>query len=373
MKKIKVCYVISTLQNCGPVNILYGIVSNMDFDKFDITILTFNPEKQDSRIEDFYSLPLAVVKLTETKHLGPLQIFTRLKCEINKINPDVLHGHCPGSMMMIPFLGKKYHKVFTPHNFPGKHIRLIYGFKKGVVVELIHNLMIGRYERVICCSESVLAAYNRPNDKRFLAIPNGTSMPMWKRNLSEKADLRKMFHFEKDVKYFVYVGRFASGKNIPILVDTFDTLNRNDIKIVMVGTGPLYEYVKNKASKNIILTGYTTRVSDYLKAADFYISTSDSEGMPNTLLENMSIGNPMLLSTIPAHKEILSNFNDNEVGFLIDQHNVDDIKDRINSILKLDSESVAHIEQEVFLKKYTSKVMSEKYQKAYKELLSKDV
>lgn len=210
--------------------------------------------------------------------------------------------------------------------------------------------MIGRYERVICCSESVLAAYNRPNDKRFLAIPNGTSMPMWKRNLSEKAELRKMFHFEKDVKYFVYVGRFASGKNIPILADTFDTLNRNDIKIVMVGTGPLYEYVKNKASKNIILTGYTTRVSDYLKAADFYISTSDSEGMPNTLLENMSIGNPMLLSTIPAHKEILSNFKDNEVGFLIDQHNVDDIKDRINSILKLDSESVAHIEQEVFLK-----------------------
>lgn len=186
MKKIKVCYVISTLQNCGPVNILYGIVSNMDFEKFDITILTFNPEKQDSRIEDFYSLPLAVVKLTETKHLSPLQIFIRLKYEVNKINPDVLHGHCPGSMMMIPFLGKKYHKVFTPHNFPGKHIRLIYGFKKGIVVELIHNLMIGRYERVICCSESVLAAYNRPDDKRFLAIPNGTSMPMWKRNLFEK-------------------------------------------------------------------------------------------------------------------------------------------------------------------------------------------
>lgn len=46
--------------------------------------------------------------------------------------------------------------------------------------------MIGRYERVICCSESVLAAYNRPDDKRFLAIPNGTSMPMWKRNLFEK-------------------------------------------------------------------------------------------------------------------------------------------------------------------------------------------
>lgn len=58
---------------------------------------------------------------------------------------------------------------------------------------------------------------------------------------------------------------------------------------------------------------------------------------------------------------------------MIDQHNVGDIKDRINSILKLDSESVAHIEQEVFLKKYTSKVMSEKYQKVYKELLSKNV
>ena len=42
--KIKVCYVISSLSNQGPPNVLYNIIQYMNFKKFDVSIITMVPE-----------------------------------------------------------------------------------------------------------------------------------------------------------------------------------------------------------------------------------------------------------------------------------------------------------------------------------------
>lgn len=368
-KKIKVCYIISSLCNEGPVNILYGMLLNMDYNRFDISIITFNPEKMNSRINAFQQLPIQIVQLAKKKPIGIFAIYRGIKSTLKMICPEILHAHCPGSLLMVPLMPRRYKRVFTPHNFPGKYIRLIYGLKKGIIVQLITKIMVNFYDAVTCCSESVLDAYNRPKDSRFVAVPNGTTVSKWERNEAEKEHLREEFGLCKNVKYFIYVGRFASGKNIPLLAKVFDAIERNDVKIIMLGSGPLFDVVNKMNSKNIILPGFSTRVVDYLKAADYYISASDSEGMPNTLLENMSVGNPVLLSNIPAHREFFRNFDEEEVGCIIDQHNVDDMHRKIVKILDFDSDEVAKKMQEVFSKKYTAKVMSEQYQKVYAELL----
>ena len=46
MKKIKVCYVISSLSNQGPPNVLYNIVKYMDFSRFDVFIITMVEEQK---------------------------------------------------------------------------------------------------------------------------------------------------------------------------------------------------------------------------------------------------------------------------------------------------------------------------------------
>ena len=57
MKKIKVCYVISSLSNQGPPNVLYNIIKYMDFSKFEISIITMVEEQKISRIDEFKALP----------------------------------------------------------------------------------------------------------------------------------------------------------------------------------------------------------------------------------------------------------------------------------------------------------------------------
>ena len=37
---INICYMISHLENCGPVNILYGIIKNLDKNFFNVIIIT---------------------------------------------------------------------------------------------------------------------------------------------------------------------------------------------------------------------------------------------------------------------------------------------------------------------------------------------
>ena len=52
MKKIKICYVISSLSNQGPPNVLYNIIQYMDFSIFEVSIITMVPEQEISRIEE---------------------------------------------------------------------------------------------------------------------------------------------------------------------------------------------------------------------------------------------------------------------------------------------------------------------------------
>lgn len=309
------------------------------------------------------------MQLAEHASINVFRMYHSLKKTLTEINPDILHGHCPGSLFIIPLMPHKYKKVFTQHNFPGKYIRLIYGFKKGIVVEFITKIMINYYDKVTCCSESVLESFNRPKDKRFIAIPNGIIVPKWNRDLKEKSRLRKEFGLQENQRYFIYVGRFALGKNISLLAKAFDSFANNNVKIIMLGSGPLHASIKAMNSANIILPGFSNRVIDYLKAADYYISASDSEGMPVSLLENMSVGNPVLLSNIPAHREFLKNFTGAEVGCLMNQRDIEDIKRGINKIFKYDADNVAVKMHEIFLRKYTSKAMSESYQNVYENLM----
>ena len=107
MKRIKICYVISSLSNQGPPNVLYNIIQYMDFSKFDISIVTMVNEQEISRIDEFRALPIQVIQMHSDGVQNPVSMFFTLKRVIKEIDPDILHAHCPRSLMLIPFLPKK--------------------------------------------------------------------------------------------------------------------------------------------------------------------------------------------------------------------------------------------------------------------------
>lgn len=362
---IHICFLISSLANEGPTNVMYNIIKYMDREKFKISVITFIPEKSNSRLDDFKELGINIYQLAIHRRRSLLSLFESLKRQVNLISPDCLHAHCARSLYLMCFLPRRYKRIYTIHIYPGyQHIQIL-GPVKGRIVTFLNNSFTKKCDLPIGCSKSVGSLYYTQKGWTIKCIPNGTSAPARTISHLEKGKMRQALGLNPDVVYFIFIGRFSKEKNPDILVDVFNKVSDKNFGLIMLGDGPMRNELQEKANSNIIMPGFTTRVYDYILAADYYISLSDVEGLANTLLESMSIGLPMVLSNIPSHCEVMENFVEGEVGDIVNQHNISDVIDALLDIQKLDWQDAGKKIREVYKRVYTAQVMSESYQKEY--------
>ena len=110
-------------------------------------------------------------------------------------------------------------------------------------------------------------------------------------------------------RLFVYAGPLIVRKDPVLLIRSFlDYVDRTDT-LCLLGDGPLLSTCRRLAGnqKNIFLPGLVRNVADYFRAADLFVSASHAEGMPNAVLEALAASLPVILSDIPAHREVLGN------------------------------------------------------------------
>jgi glycosyltransferase involved in cell wall biosynthesis len=347
---------------------MYNIIRYIDFSAFEVSVVTLIPERENSRMEEFRQFPISIHQLTEKRHLNPVQMFRQLKKCIMAIKPDMLHAHCPRSLYLMCFLPKRFKRVYTIHIYPGLQQEVLYGKLKGKLVVWLNHFFTHRTDLPVGCAESISALYKQHKGWDIKSIPNGSSLPVWKSDDKQKKQLRAKLRFKDNVAYFIFIGRFSKEKNPDVLIKAFTQLNNPAIGLVMLGNGPMYEDLQPYESENILLPGFTTQVYDYLIASDYYISASEVEGLANTLLESMTVGLPVLLSDIPSHGEVLSKMS-REVGYIINQNDVNDIIEKTKRILRFVDKTEAATEiKNVFKTYYTAEKMSGSYQTAYIDL-----
>jgi len=56
----------------------------------------------------------------------------------------------------------------------------------------------------------------------------------------------------------------------------------------------------------LIFPGYVRHLSSWMKTANVFVFPSTAEGCPNVVLEAMACSCPLVVSDIPAHREILA-------------------------------------------------------------------
>ncbi|MBE6333908.1 MAG: glycosyltransferase [Bacteroidales bacterium] len=372
MHKIHICYVISSLSNQGPPNVLFNIVKYMDFDKFEVSIITLVEEQKVSRIEEFRALPIKVIQLFPNSTPNALKMFKALWKTVKQLQPDILHTHCPRSMFLVPLLPKRYKKVETVHIYPGIQQKVMYGKLKGQIVIWLSHFFTKRMDLPIACSESVAQSYWDEQHFQMMSIPNGCSLPLWKRDNKQKAIMRKQLGMRSDLQYFIFIGRFSQEKNPDFIIKGFEALQNKykNIGLVLLGDGELYNQVITHSNDRILIPGFKSNVYDYLVASDYYISASDVEGLANTLLESMTVGLPCVLSDIPSHQEVIVKA-ERPFGFLFNNKKLEELLTAMERVLTIDVEETAEYIQRIFVKYYTARHMSEKYQEEYSKLLIK--
>ncbi|SCJ98231.1 Probable poly(glycerol-phosphate) alpha-glucosyltransferase [uncultured Clostridium sp.] len=140
-----------------------------------------------------------------------------------------------------------------------------------------------------------------------------------------------------DKNQIVAVGRLNKVKGFDILIKAFSSIayEIEDINLIIYGEGPERNNLINlindlKLYNRVILYGKSTNVINEIKNSKMFILSSRNEGMPNSLMEAMSLGLPCISTKCELGPEELIENNIN--GLLV---KVDDVEEMTRSILKL--------------------------------------
>lgn len=143
-------------------------------------------------------------------------------------------------------------------------------------------------------TEDALNCFSERIRKRSTVIPN----PVMK--------LPKPFEGERK-KSIVAVGRLTAQKNHSLLLSSFAMFCKeiSGYRLIIYGKGELEEELKSLARNlgiydKVVFAGFKENVIDEIKNCGMYVLSSDYEGIPNSLMEAMAMGLPVVATDCPA-------------------------------------------------------------------------
>jgi L-malate glycosyltransferase len=168
-----------------------------------------------------------------------------------------------------------------------------------------------------CNSRTVaesLKDQERVPDGRIDILPNAIDLEKFSPpSAEERALARERLCLAPAAPVFVSVANLTPVKDHMTLVEAaaFVGRPRDEARFILVGEGPLRSRLEERVKRlgleaNVRLAGAQPDVRPFLAAADIGLLTSRSEGSSNALLEYMAMELPVVVSDIPANRELVS-------------------------------------------------------------------
>jgi glycosyltransferase involved in cell wall biosynthesis len=138
---------------------------------------------------------------------------------------------------------------------------------------------------------------------KLSVIINGTDLSRFPADKGARERVRAELGIPAGARVLVSVGRLVKEKNHALLLRAASPLLADGRRLVVVGDGPMREDVRALAGALprhdfVHLTGGRRDVPDLLAAADAWILSSDTEGLPIGLLEAWAAGLPVIATSV---------------------------------------------------------------------------
>lgn len=248
-----------------------GINYPLDFEHIKIHLVNYNPKNK-------------IVKMW-TK-------LSKLRKIIHNINADVIFSFANIMSIYISaaLVGKNRNKVrlisserTDPTHEPSNQI-----------AKILRNRAYQSSDYLVCQTPWVADYFKKRIHTTCVVIPNPITplLPIWK---------------GKDSKIIMTACRLEEQKNLPMLIRSFARLYKihSEYQLIIYGEGSLRSSLEQLIEEmvmtdHIIMPGFSKEIHKAMAHSYMYVSSSDYEGISNSMLEALGIGIPTICTDCPV-------------------------------------------------------------------------
>jgi glycosyltransferase involved in cell wall biosynthesis len=178
--------------------------------------------------------------------------------------------------------------IISERNDPSRH-------GNGFFINILRNILYKNTDILVCQTRDAKEYFPKSVQKKSVIIPNPIMSNLPNRFIGERK------------KELVTFSRIEKQKNLRLMIDAFALLNKDYPEYILsiYGDGrekqELINYAKRiNISSKVNFYGFTSNIHSEIIDKTMFVSSSDYEGISNSMIEAMAIGLPCIVTDCPC-------------------------------------------------------------------------
>lgn len=306
-KRLRVCHLSLTLCTGGLERLLVDFARYHDAEQFELEFVALGETGQPAEEIRKWGCPVIEYPLTAR---GKLSRIRQLADFFQERNYDLLHTHNAFPHFYGSLAGYRAQIPAIIHTRHGRRFG-------NSVSERLQFAIASRFaDRIVPVSDDTGDRCKKIgwlSENKITRIWNGIDVDRFK------------YTGPADSLTAITVSRLSPEKDLLTMIDAVQLVVKSipQFRLLIVGNGPEREKLEQKTAtlyleSHIQFLGERNDVPDLLSQAGFYVSSSLTEGISLTLLEAMSVGLPIVATSVGGNPEIVQ---EPETGILVPSAN----------------------------------------------------
>ncbi len=312
-RPIRVLRVIARMNVGGPAWQVSVLTRGLDTGRFESRLVVGDVGGGEADFVELRDPGLPVVKIPalgrNVRFGDDLRAFIAIRREIRLFRPDIVHTHTAKAGVLGRLAAATCRVPVRVHTFHG---HLLHGYFNRVVswlLVVVEQVLARGTTALVAVGAQVrddLVAAGIGRHDQYAVIPPGVASA----GPCDMESARVQLGLPHDVPVVLFVGRLTAIKRPDRLIDAMRLVldRRPDAVLAVVGQGDLLEETRRRAEplgSSVRFLGWQPDIADLYVAADCVVLTSDSEGMPVTLIEAAMAGVPGLTTDVGSAPEVV--------------------------------------------------------------------
>lgn len=214
-------------------------------------------------------------------------VMDRIAKEMKRINPDYVIGFDDSIIIRsIPAAWMQKRRIVVSERIDPS----IYGLPMRIVRQIAYDMA----DAVVFQTEDAKKFFPKRTQLKSVVIPNPLSAVLPKRSAVPNKDI-------------VMACRLRSQKNVHMAIRAFARFypDHQEYRLVIYGEGEQLDELKKLASdlkveEHVFFPGHVDDIHGRMAECAMYLSTSDYEGLSNSMIEALAIGVPSICTDCPV-------------------------------------------------------------------------